>query len=155
MKVGIRAFNIILQIFKGAFVKRYDQMSKTAFLEIYNVNDLICETVKSGRILDVGCGTGVCAIKIAKNNNYEVVGIDSSKDMIKMCKKNAEQEGVNIDFQVSTFSKLVFEDNSFDMIVSNGSLHHWEKPVEAFNEIYRVLKPEGGNKSRRPGPRCG
>jgi ubiquinone/menaquinone biosynthesis C-methylase UbiE len=119
-------------------------VSRVAFSEIYDlIYNLVCETVTSGKILDVGCGTGLCAIQIAKDDRYEVAGIDNSAEMIKMCEKNAKKEGVTADFRVATASQLPFEDQEFDMIVSNGSLHHWEKPVEVFNEMYRILKPGG------------
>jgi len=132
-------------VFKDkVYVRRRDQVSRIAFSEIYDaIYDLVCETVASGKILDVGCGTGLCAIQIAKNDRYDVAGIDNSAEMIKMCQKNAKKEGVTVDFRVATASQLPFEDDEFDMIVSNGSLHHWEKPVDAFNEMYRVLKPGG------------
>lgn len=132
-------------VFKDkAYVRRYDQVSRIAFSEIYDlIYNLVCETVASGKILDVGCGTGLCAIQIAKDDRYEVAGIDTSAEMIKMCEKNAKKERVTADFRVATASQPPFEDHEFDMIVSNGSLHHWEKPVEVFNEMYRVLKPGG------------
>jgi ubiquinone/menaquinone biosynthesis C-methylase UbiE len=132
-------------VFKDkAHVRRRDQVSRIAFSEIYDtIYDLVCETVASGKILDVGCGTGLCAIQISKNDCYEVAGIDNSEEMIKMCMKNAKKEGITVDFRVATASQLPFEDREFDMIVSNGSLHHWENPVEVFNEMYRVLKSGG------------
>ena len=132
-------------VFKDkAYVRRRDQVSRVAFSEIYDIiYNLVCETVASGKILDIGCGTGLCAIQIAKDDRYEVAGIDNSAEMIKMCEKNAKKEGVTVDFRVATASRLPFEDQEFDMIFSNGSLHHWEKPVEVFNEMYRVLKPGG------------
>ena len=34
-------------------------------------------------------------------------------------------------------------DASFDSVISNGSLHEWEKPLCAFEEIHRVLRPGG------------
>ena len=37
---------------------------------------------------------------------------------------------------------MPFYDAEFDFIVTSGSLHHWKKPVEVINEIYRVLKPK-------------
>ena len=40
---------------------------------------------------------------------------------------------------------------SFDFIISNGSLHHWKKPVDIFSEIHRVLKP--GQKALISDPR--
>jgi ubiquinone/menaquinone biosynthesis C-methylase UbiE len=132
-------------VFKdAAYVRRRDRVSRVAFAEIYDmIHDWVRETVPSGKILDVGCGTGLCAIQIARNDRYEVAGIDNSAEMIKMCEKNAKKEGVTADFRVATASQLPFEDGEFDMIISNGSLHHWEKPVEVFNEMYRVLKPGG------------
>jgi ubiquinone/menaquinone biosynthesis C-methylase UbiE len=36
---------------------------------------------------------------------------------------------------------MPFEDDSFDFVVSSGSLHHWEQPAQIFKEIHRVLKP--------------
>jgi len=36
---------------------------------------------------------------------------------------------------------MPFEDAKFDLIISSGSLHRWNKPIEVFEEIYRVLKP--------------
>lgn len=38
---------------------------------------------------------------------------------------------------------LPFEDESFDGVISNGSLHEWEFPVRVFDEIHRVLRPKG------------
>jgi ubiquinone/menaquinone biosynthesis C-methylase UbiE len=39
--------------------------------------------------------------------------------------------------------QIPLPDCSFDAVFSNGSLHEWEDPVKGFNEIGRVLKPEG------------
>ena len=38
---------------------------------------------------------------------------------------------------------MPFSDNTFDGVFTNGSLHEWSQPKNIFNEIYRVLKPEG------------
>lgn len=38
---------------------------------------------------------------------------------------------------------MPFENNMFDAVFTNGSLHEWEDPVAIFNEIFRALKPEG------------
>lgn len=35
---------------------------------------------------------------------------------------------------------MPFGDAEFDFVVSSGSLHHWSKPIEVFDEVYRVLK---------------
>lgn len=98
--------------------------------------------VEKGRILDVGTGPGYLPIEIAKKYpSIEVVGIDVSKKMIDIARKNAG--GIaNIDFKVMDASKLEFDNDYFDFIVSSGSSHHWRNPVRIYNEIYRVLKRE-------------
>ena len=47
----------------------------------------------------------------------------------------------NVEFLVMDAKALAFPDNSFDMIISTGSLHHWKEPVRVLNEIHRCLKP--------------
>jgi len=39
--------------------------------------------------------------------------------------------------------QMSFEDNTFDAVFTNGSLHEWSQPNEVFDEAYRVLKPTG------------
>jgi len=100
----------------------------------------VAEEVSGGRILDVGTGPGYLPLRISEVlPGSEVIGIDISKDMIRVARKNAE--GKNVKFLVGDASKMPFEDDSFDLVVSTGSLHHWRNPVNVLNEIYRVLRP--------------
>jgi ubiquinone/menaquinone biosynthesis C-methylase UbiE len=48
-----------------------------------------------------------------------------------------------IEIKEGNASHLPFADNTFDTVVSTGSIHHWKDPVDALNEIYRVLKKGG------------
>lgn len=102
--------------------------------------------MQQGRILDVGTGQGQLLIKIAqKNPHLEAYGIDISEAVIEIAKKNAHDAGLldKLQFQVGTVSKLSFEDNFFDLVISTYSLHHWTEPIVGLNEIHRVLKPRG------------
>jgi len=104
----------------------------------------IVSKTNSGRILDVGTGPGTLPIEIAKRApDMEVIGIDISKTMVKIARKNAEKEGVSdrVKFEAMSAYELKFDDGYFDMVISSGALHHFNRPKEAFNEIYRVLKP--------------
>jgi ubiquinone/menaquinone biosynthesis C-methylase UbiE len=100
----------------------------------------VAEEVSGGRILDVGTGPGYLPLRISEVlPGSEVIGIDVSEDMIRIARKNAE--GKNVKFLVGDASEMPFEDDSFDLVVSTGSLHHWRNPVNVLNEIYRVLRP--------------
>ena len=48
-----------------------------------------------------------------------------------------------INFIHATASALPFSDNSFDLVISYASLHHWFEPVTVFNEIARVTGETG------------
>ena len=100
----------------------------------------------SGIILDMGTGPGRLPIEIAKRvPGVEVIGIDISEDMVKIAKKNAEEEGVTdrVKFEVASAYNTGFDDDSIDLVVSTGLIHHLREPLSAFNEAYRILKSGG------------
>ena len=89
------------------------------------------------RILDLGCGTGHLTAYIAKSG-AEVVGTDSSDDMVRV----ASQNYPHIRFEVADARSLPFE-CEFDAVFSNAVLH-WVRPPEAVVEsVWRALKPGG------------
>jgi ubiquinone/menaquinone biosynthesis C-methylase UbiE len=100
----------------------------------------------SGNILDIGTGPGRLPIEIAKKvENAKVFGIDLVPDMIKIARRNADREGVGdrVEFKVNSAYNTGFENNSIDLVVSTVTIHHLSKPLNAFNEIYRILKRGG------------
>ncbi len=99
------------------------------------------------RVLDVGTGTGYVALEVASclKGTGQVVGVDLSESMLDLARENANRRGLE---RVTTWEKgsaemMPFEDREFDGVISSGSLHHWKDPVKVFNEIGRVVKPEG------------
>jgi ubiquinone/menaquinone biosynthesis C-methylase UbiE len=97
-----------------------------------------------GRLLDIGCGSGNLIVQIAaKFPHLELVGIDISAEIIKRATMRAKQKQKEIKFREGSVEKLPISDEYADFIVSTFSLHHWSNPQNAFQEIYRVLKPEG------------
>jgi len=94
-------------------------------------------------LLDYGCGNGEDSI-LAAQNGATVVGIDISEVSITHCKQRALAAGVSelTDFHVMDAEALRFEDNSFDLIMEYGVLHHLDFSA-AMREIARVLRPTG------------
>ena len=65
--------------------------------------------------------------------------------MIEMARCNAEEYGLSerVKYIQGNAGKMPFEDNLFDAVFTNDSLHEWSKPKDIFNEIWRVLKCGG------------
>ncbi|MHA1301727.1 MAG: class I SAM-dependent methyltransferase [Candidatus Helarchaeota archaeon] len=100
----------------------------------------------NGLLVDVGCGSGNLIIQIAENfKSLKLIGVDISDEMIELAKKKATEKGQieRIEFRIGTSENLPFSDNSVDIIISSLSLHHWSNPIKGFEEIIRVLKPNG------------
>lgn len=110
------------------------------------VAEQVSEEITTGRILDVGTGPGYLPIEIAKLvPGVEVTGIDVSKDMVKIARRNAEKSRLQkrVRFEHMDANKMLYRDSYFDLVVSTGSFHHWKKPMRVLNEIHRVLKDGG------------
>lgn len=102
---------------------------------------------EGGQVLDVGTGPGFVAIAAAcfLQKRAQVVGMDLSAAMLELAAENAARMGVNgtITWREGDAKQMPFEDNTFDLVISNDSLHHWDDPHLVFNEIARVVKPDG------------
>ena len=99
------------------------------------------------RILEIGPGPAWISIIIVKKNpTIQLIGLEISKDMIRVANQNVKDEKVedNIKFVNGNAKNMsMFEDQFFDAVIAHDSLHHWEEPLQIFNEIARVLKNDG------------
>ncbi len=96
-----------------------------------------------GFLIDIGTGPGQLAQLFArKYPGMQIVGIDISKKMIKLSRKN-KKNLENLDFELMDAKNLKFKKESVDFVISTLTLHHWQDPLKVLNEIYRVLKPGG------------
>ncbi|MDR9415828.1 MAG: class I SAM-dependent methyltransferase, partial [Gracilimonas sp.] len=97
--------------------------------------------VNGKRVLEYGCGPGSAAFDLARKG-AKVTAIDIADVAIEMAEKQANEEGLDIDFFVMDAENLNFEDDTFDMICGSGILHHLDLRA-SYNEIRRTLKKEG------------
>ena len=98
-----------------------------------------------GLILDIGCGTGEQSVFLAENG-YGVLGIDISKEMLKIAKERIKDANFKerISFVMASAEFLPFRDKSFEGIISIfGVFNHIPKVDHAFQETSRVLKTGG------------
>jgi ubiquinone/menaquinone biosynthesis C-methylase UbiE len=130
-------------------VIQYDKGARRYMMPEYKyfVRKILKRGVRRGRVLDVGTGSGLLAIELAKARgcNFDIVALDISENMIKKARENASRSGVgeNVTFVVGTAAALPFPDNSFDLVISYASLHHWFRPEVVLQEIARVMKASG------------
>ena len=102
--------------------------------------------VVSGRLLDVGCGPGNIALKIARRwPGVQVVGVDFSQNMILAARAAAasQQLTARAEFLAGDAKKLPFPDGALDFVLSNSVLHHLHDPLGMLDEMARVVKPGG------------
>ena len=113
----------------------------------YFVWKILRAGIRRGRVLDIGTGSGRLAIELAKAGNcdFEITALDISPDMLERAEQNIRRAGLQdkIKLVLATASRLPFPDQSFDLVMSYASLHHWFEPVQVLNESQRVAKSEG------------
>ena len=128
--------------------KRYDREARTwmRYVSKSFVSVAKKRGMTSGKVLDVGTGTGLLAIEFAKRvPGVEVTGLDLSDVVLELARDNVRKsEGpLRVSFEKGDAEDMPFEDDTFDLVISSNTLHLIENPIRVFNEIQRVLKPQG------------
>jgi arsenite methyltransferase len=98
------------------------------------------------RVLDLGSGAGtdslVAAVMVGGRGS--VTGIDMTPEMLAKARRAAAEAGLdNVGFVEGEGEHLPFEDESFDVLISNGVIDLIPDKDAVFAEIYRVLAPGG------------
>ena len=97
---------------------------------------------KQLKILDAGTGTGFLHIPLVELG-HKVVGVDLSQGMMSICRRKAQEKGLEIDLRMGDVESLDLEDESFDAVVSRWVLWTLPHPDKALKERRRVVKPGG------------
>src|SRR5947207_9498627 len=107
------------------------------------------------RILDLGCGRGAVLLMAAQHlTTGRAVGVDlwrtvdQSGNSAEATQRNAVAEGVadRVELHTGDLTALPFEDNGFDVVLSNFAIHNISGRVDrekAISEAVRVLRPGG------------
>lgn len=101
--------------------------------------------IEGKKALDIGSGLGGVPYYLAQAYGMEVTGLEINPWMVEVAANRAPievQDKLNFVLNADN-DHLPFGDNSFDIVYSKGVLCHVEKKEGLFNELYRVLKPDG------------
>lgn len=100
----------------------------------------------SAIVLDAGTGTARIPILICQQRpQWHITGIDMAKSMLEIGRKNVDKAGLqqHITLELADAKRLPYRDEQFDMVISNSLIHHLPEPLPFFQEIKRILNPDG------------
>ena len=102
----------------------------------------LCKITENSRVLDVASGTGEGTCFLVEEFKCHAVGIDISQVMITRAKEKAREKNLNIEFKIGDAHHLPFEDNEFDVVISECAVCALDKEM-AIAEMIRVATPGG------------
>jgi ubiquinone/menaquinone biosynthesis C-methylase UbiE len=105
---------------------------------------------RSDTVLEIGCGTGTTALKLASHVS-RLMATDVSRAMITIAQeKAAAQSCSNVSFDVATTGTLPDAENTYDAVLAFNLLHLIADRRAALTNIFRMLKPGGLFISKTP-----
>jgi SAM-dependent methyltransferase len=93
-------------------------------------------------LLEIGCGAGFDAYEFERSG-ARYVGIDLVPSNVELTLRHLRYHGYDPRVLVADAERLPFDDTAFDVVFSNGVLHHTPDIARALEEARRVLKPGG------------
>ncbi len=100
--------------------------------------------VANGAILDLGCGTGEIAARLAEMfPEASIVGIDLEEPHLERARTRCAPHGARVRFQHGDALALPFDDGQFDLVVCRHLLQAVPDAERVLSEIRRVLRPGG------------
>lgn len=121
----------------GLKVRRESQRRFRRGPDAFDVAFDVISKLSPRRVLEVGCGMGNFAERVARETRAEVIATDLSPRMVEL----AQERG--LDARVADVESLPFADGEFDCAVANAMLYHVEHLDRALSELARVLEPGG------------
>lgn len=102
--------------------------------------------IKAENIIDIGCGGGMNIEQMLKLFPTSfITGVDYSITAVKKASKRNKKaiKDKKLIVEQGDVSNLKYQDNSFDLVTAIETVYFWPGPEKSFNEIYRILKPNG------------
>jgi ubiquinone/menaquinone biosynthesis C-methylase UbiE len=105
---------------------------------------------KGETVVELGSGAGIDVFLSAKkvSNEGRVIGIDMTDEMLGRARRNANERGfTNVEFRKGDIEQRIpVDENSVDVVISNCVINLTVNKVDAFKEVYRILKPGGSGR---------
>jgi len=116
----------------------YDDEPQNPLVQLYESwLDRVERLRAPGRVLDVGCGTGLF-LSVARRRGWEPYGIDDCEEAVAHARNHFE-----LDPWVGEFADFAAEGRKFDVITGWDIIEHTRAPLELLEEMRRCLAPGG------------
>lgn len=120
---------------------QYDHVrGKEIFNSLLNTVKLLHDA-NDGWILDVGTGTGLFSVSLAKHG-YRIIGVDRNSQMLAQAISKGNMKDCDFEGVLGSAENLPFPSESFYLVISTNAIHHF-KLYEHFQEVSRILRPGG------------
>lgn len=97
---------------------------------------------RGARLLEIGCGMGTDLLQFARGG-ARCTGVDLTPRSVEITRHRFALYGMSGTFMIADGERLPFASDSFDVVYSNGVLHHTPDTAGAIREVHRVLRPGG------------
>ncbi|KAI1898360.1 hypothetical protein AGOR_G00071520 [Albula goreensis] len=125
------------KIFGQGYVSTGGPTTTKEFVDLLNLSP-------GQKVLDVGCGIGGGDFYMARTFGVEVIGMDLSSNMVEIAMERAVKENLpSVQFEVGDATKIIFKEDSFDVIYSRDTILHIDDKLDLFRHFYSWLKPGG------------
>jgi len=101
------------------------------------------------RVLEMGCGTGTTALRLAPHVKA-FVGTDQSSEMIRIARDKAADEHSNLEFRVLGAAESAQLEEGFDVVMGFNLFHLVPDADAVLADIFKMLKPGGLMISKTP-----
>jgi SAM-dependent methyltransferase len=114
---------------------------------VYRLTDMtegqlrwMVENAEGPKVLEVGCGYGVLAERLARRGDLEVVATDLSPENVEATQRRAAEAGLALEARTADVEALPFADKSFDTSLCAHTLEHVRDFEQAIRELVRVTR---------------
>ncbi len=127
-------------LIEGKAARKYDKKKKSDKSKLFD-KFILANVKNNSKICDLCCGSGN-VIELLRDKSKEIIGIDASSEMIKICKEKFHKNK-NITVYLSSATKTNEKDNYFDYVIIRDGLHHIKDKKSVIDETFRILKSKG------------
>jgi ubiquinone/menaquinone biosynthesis C-methylase UbiE len=141
--------NYQLEVYRGVCIETYgEDWGQTSWVTLDEANEIPkrLELTPASRVLEIGCGSGGYALRIAEQVGCNVIGVDINPNGISTARELARRKSLDsrVRFEQCDVSKqLSYESSTFDAVFANDVLCHIPNRQFILKEVFRVLKPGG------------